>query len=90
MDDDLTLYPESGALFGADLSGALLPWLITRRIEGRLGHIPLEFSAAGYFLRNPDVAEAWSTNPTTVFHRYWLYGINEVRTFDDLSAPMIA
>ena len=83
VEEYLTLYPELFALFGDDLGGALLHWLTQGSIEGRLGRIPLEFSATGYFARNPDVATAASNDPLLAWVHFWLYGIYEGRAYDD-------
>ena len=53
------------------------------RIEGRLGRIPLTFSAQGYFDRNPDVEAAMGGDPLLAWQHFWLYGIYEGRAYDD-------
>jgi len=79
----LALYPELLAALGADLKKALVHWLAEGRIEGRLGRIPLEFDAAGYFERNPDVAAAVGNNLILGWQHFWNYGIYEGRAYDD-------
>ena len=83
VEEYLTLYPDLFAIFGTNLSGYLDHWLSTGRLEGKLGRIPLEFSAAGYFARNPDVATAVGNNALLAWSHYWLYGIYEGRAYDD-------
>ena len=83
IEEYLALYPELAAIFGSDLSGALMHWLTQGRIEGKLGRVPLEFSAAGYFTRNADVATAVGNNALLAWGHYWLYGIYEGRAYDD-------
>lgn len=79
----LALYPELLAVLGADLKAALLHWLESGMGEGRLGRIPTNFSASGYFERNPDVASAMGGNPILAWQHFWKYGIYEGRSFDD-------
>ncbi len=79
----LALYPELLAALGPDLKKALLHWLNEGRIEGRLGRIPLEFDAAGYFERNPDVAAAVGNDLILGWQHFWNYGIYEGRAYDD-------
>ena len=83
VEEYLALYPELFAAFGNDLGAALVHWLTVGRIEGRLGRIPVEFSAAGYLTRNPDVAAAVNNNAILAWQHYWLYGIYEGRAYDD-------
>ena len=78
-----TLYRDLFAIFGTNLSAYLDHWLSTGRLEGKLGRIPLEFSAAGYFARNPDVATAVGNNTLLAWGHYWSYGIYEGRAYDD-------
>ena len=78
VEEYLALYPELFAIFGNDFG-----WLSTGRLEGKLGRIPLEFSAQGYFTRNPDVATAVGNNAVLAWGHYWLYGIYEGRAYDD-------
>lgn len=79
----LALYPELLAALGADLGKALVHWIYEGRIEGRLGRIPLEFDAAGYFARNPDVAAAVGNDLILGWQHFWNYGIYEGRAYDD-------
>ena len=83
VEEYLALYPELFALFGNNLGGALEHWLTEGQIEGRLGRIPLEFSAQGYFDRNPDVAAAVNQNPILAWGHFWAYGIYEGRAYDE-------
>ena len=83
VEEYLALYPELFAIFGTNLKGALIHWLTEGRIEGRLGRIPLEFSAQGYCDRNPDVAAAVNRDPVLAWQHFWLYGIYEGRAYDD-------
>ena len=83
VEEYLTLYPELFAVFGNNLKGALLHWLNEGSIEGRLGRIPLEFSATGYLSRNPDVAAAVNNDALLAWSHYWLYGIYEGRAYDE-------
>jgi hypothetical protein len=83
VEEYLTLYPNLFAIFGTNLSAYLDHWLSTGRLEGKLGRIPLEFSAAGYFARNPDVATAVGNNTLLAWGHYWSYGIYEGRAYDD-------
>lgn len=83
VEEYLALYPELFAIFESDLGAALDHWLSTGRLEGKLGRIPLEFSATGYFARNPDVATAVGNDPVLAWGHYWLYGIYEGRAYDD-------
>lgn len=83
VEEYLGLYPELFTAFGSNLSLALMHWLETGRIEGKLGRIPTEFSAQGYFSRNPDVAVAVNNDPLLAWGHYWAYGIYEGRAYDD-------
>ena len=83
VEEYLALYPELFAVFGSNLSAALEHWLSTGRIEGRLGRIPVEFNAQGYFDRNPDVATAVNNDPILAWGHFWAYGIYEGRAYDD-------
>lgn len=84
VEEYLALYPELFTLFGDNLGAALMHWVTIGSIEGKLGRIPTEFSAAGYFARNPDVALAVGNDPVLAWGHYWLYGIYEgFRAYDD-------
>ena len=83
VEEYLALYPELFAVFGNNLGGALVHWLTQGNIEGRLGRIPLEFSAQGYLARNPDVAAAVNNDAILAWGHYWAYGIYEGRAYDD-------
>ena len=83
VEEYLALYPDLAAVFGTNLGAALEHWLNIGRLEGRLGRIPLEFSAEGYFARNPDVAAAVNRDPLAGWRHYWAYGIYGGRNFDD-------
>ena len=79
----LAINADLTAAFVSDWRAATLHWLRYGRLEGRLGCVPPLFDVTTYLTRNPDVAAIWGTNPTTVFLHFWLYGIDESRTFDD-------
>lgn len=79
----LGLYSELYAVFGTNLSGALVHWLQEGRLEGRLGRVPLDFSSAGYFARNGDVAAAVNSNLLLGWQHFWNYGLYEGRAYDD-------
>lgn len=89
-DDELRVFEYLS--INADLTAALvgdwrqaaLHWMRYGRTEGRLGRIPLTFDVAEYLRRSPEIAATWGTDPTTVFLHFWLYGINEGRTYDNL------
>jgi len=83
----LAINADLTAAFVDDWRQAALHWMRYGRTEGRLGRIPLIFNVTEYLHRNPDVAASWGTHPTTVFLHYWIYGIDEGRTFDDLFRP---
>lgn len=78
----LALYPELNVRFGGNLQAGLLHWLDYGRHEGRLGRVPQNFDAAGYFRLNPDVALATGGDPLRGWQHYWNHGIHEGRTFD--------
>jgi len=79
----LAINADLTAAFVNDWRTAALHWMRYGRTEGRLGRLPLIFNSTEYLVRNPDVGPVWGTNPTTDFLHFWLYGIDEGRTFDN-------
>ena len=75
--------PDLQVVFPNDWRGLTLHWLVNGRQEGRLGRVPLIFTATNYLTRNPDVGPVWGTEPTTDWLHYFYFGVYELRNFDD-------